>query len=61
MPIEYGPWGRVYDLFRRGQRILTWLQSFADASDAITWDLSVGSTVCRARQHAAGPASRANL
>ncbi|MFC5199837.1 transposase [Streptomyces kaempferi] len=20
MPVEYGPWGRVYDLFRRWQR-----------------------------------------
>ncbi|GAA2777744.1 hypothetical protein GCM10019017_23510 [Streptomyces showdoensis] len=58
--VEYGPWGRVYDLFRRWQRngtwqrILTRLQSLADAAGAIMWDLSVDSTVCRARQHAAG-------
>ncbi|WP_443044656.1 IS5 family transposase [Streptomyces sp. DHE17-7] len=60
VPVEYGPWGRVYDLFRRWQRngtwhrILTRLQSLADAKGAIVWDLSVDSTVCRAHQHAAG-------
>lgn len=36
-PAQYGPWGRIYDLFRRWQRdgiwhrILTSLQSLADA------------------------------
>ncbi|MFE7246186.1 transposase [Streptomyces sp. NPDC057580] len=46
VPVEYGPWGRVYDLFRRWQRngiwqrILTRLQSLADAKGVITWDLS---------------------
>ncbi|MFD4610296.1 IS5 family transposase [Streptomyces sp. NPDC058440] len=60
VPVEYGPWSRVYDLFRRwqrsgtGQRIVTQLQSLADARGAIVWDLSVDSTVCRAHQHAAG-------
>ncbi|MFE6272639.1 IS5 family transposase [Streptomyces goshikiensis] len=60
VPVEYGPWGRVYDLFRRWQRTGTWhgiltrLQSLADAKGAITWDLSVDSTVCRAHQHSAG-------
>ncbi|MFJ3229334.1 IS5 family transposase [Streptomyces sp. NPDC086783] len=34
-------------------RILTRLQSLADAKGAIVWDLSVNSTVCRAHQHAA--------
>ena len=40
VPVEYGPWGRVYDLFRRWQRagvwhrILTQLQSLADAASA---------------------------
>lgn len=59
-PPEYGPWGRIYDLFRRGQRNGTRrrgfgrLQSPADAKGAATWDLSVDSTVCRAHQHAAG-------
>ncbi|MCX4486633.1 IS5 family transposase [Streptomyces anulatus] len=64
MPVEQGPWGRVYDLFRRWQRdgtwqrILTRLQSLADAKGAIVWDLSVDSTVCRAHQHAAGARKR---
>ncbi|MFE0389628.1 IS5 family transposase [Streptomyces bungoensis] len=60
VPVKYGPWDRIYDLFRRWQRDGTWhrvltrLQSLADAKGAITWDLSVDSTVCRAHQHAAG-------
>ncbi|MEU6633332.1 IS5 family transposase [Streptomyces parvus] len=60
VPAEYGPWSRIYDLFRRWQRngtwqrILTRLQSLADAKGAITWDLNVDSTVCCAHQHAAG-------
>jgi transposase len=60
MPEQYGPWGRVYDLFRRWQRngnwqrIFTQLQARADANNLITWDLNVDSTVCRAHQHAAG-------
>ena len=60
IPTEYGPWNRAYDLFRRWQRngtwhrILTRLQSLADAKGAIVWDLSVDSTVCRAHQHAGG-------
>lgn len=64
VPERYGPWDRVYDLFRRWQRngtwkrILTQLQAQADAQDLITWDVSVDSTVCRAHQHAAGAAKR---
>ncbi|CQR65309.1 Transposase [Streptomyces leeuwenhoekii] len=60
LPAEYGPWGRVYDLFRRWQRNGTWrriftaLQAPADAKKLITWDINVGGTVCRAHQHAAG-------
>lgn len=67
VPAEYGPWGRVYDLFRRWQRngtwhqILTRLQSLADAKGAIVWDLSVDSTVCRAHQHAAGARKQGDL
>jgi transposase len=67
VPVEYGPWGRIYDLFRRWQRDGTWhrvltrLQSLADAKGAITWDLSVDSTVCRAHQHAAGARKRGDL
>ncbi|MGW2588623.1 IS5 family transposase [Streptomyces virginiae] len=60
VPERYGPWDRVYDLFRRWQRDGTWqwifeqLRADADAKGLITWDLSVDSTVCRAHQHAAG-------
>ncbi|MFE7113779.1 IS5 family transposase [Streptomyces sp. NPDC057575] len=60
LPAEYGPWGRVYDLFRRWQRDGTWhriftaLQAQADGKGLITWDINVDSTVCRAHQHAAG-------
>jgi transposase len=60
VPERYGPWDRVYDLFRRWQRNGTWhrileqLQADADAKGLITWDVSVDSTVCRAHQHAAG-------
>ncbi|MGW5736315.1 MULTISPECIES: IS5 family transposase [Streptomyces] len=64
VPERYGPWDRVYDLFRRWQRdgtwarILTRLQAEADAKNLITWEVSVDSTVCRAHQHAAGAAKR---
>jgi transposase len=48
VPERYGPWDRVYDLFRRWQRDGTWhhiaqLQSAADAKDLIIWDVSVDS------------------
>ena len=64
VPERYGPWDRVYDLFRRWQRNGTWhqvleqLQADADAKGLITWDVSVDSTVCRAHQHAAGARKR---
>ncbi|WP_202461527.1 IS5 family transposase [Streptomyces sp. SID8374] len=67
VPVEYGPWGRVYGLFRRWQRNGTWqrilirLQSLADAKGTIVWDLSVDSTVCRAHQHAAGGRRQGDL
>ncbi|MFJ5834604.1 IS5 family transposase [Streptomyces sp. NPDC093089] len=67
VPVEYGPWSRVYDLFRRWQRngtwrrILTRLHSLADMRGAIVWDLSVDSTACRAHQHAAGARMRGGL
>lgn len=67
VPVEYDPWGRIYDLFRRWQRNGTWhrvfsrLQSLADAKGAIVWDLSVDSTVCRAHQHAVGVRKRGYL
>ncbi len=64
MPERYGPWDRVYDLFRRWQqngtwaRILTQQQAEADAKGLITWEVNVDSTVCRAHQHAAGAVKR---
>ncbi|GGU15528.1 DDE transposase [Streptomyces lateritius] len=66
LPAEYGPWGRVYDLFRRWQRddwyrIFEQLQARADAKDLITWDINVDSTVCRAHQHAAGVRKKGEL
>ncbi|MFE0582543.1 hypothetical protein [Streptomyces sp. NPDC058874] len=67
MPVAYGPRSRIYDLFRRWQRSGTWhrimtrLQSLADAKGEITWDLSVDSTACRAHQHAAGARKRGDL
>ncbi|MBG0819340.1 IS5 family transposase [Planomonospora sp. ID91781] len=60
MPERYGPWQTVYGLFRRRQRagvwarIVTALQTRADATGLITWEVSVDSTICRAHQHAAG-------
>ncbi|MEU4781019.1 IS5 family transposase [Micromonospora sp. NPDC023633] len=67
VPERYGPWGRVYDLFRRWQRDGTWqrvftqLQSWADAEGLITWEINVDSTVNRAHQHAAGARKRGDL
>jgi transposase len=60
VPPRYGPWQTVYGLFRRWQRAGVWarivtdLQTRADAAGLITWDVNVDSTVCRAHQHAAG-------
>jgi transposase len=60
VPEFYGSWQAVYALFRRWQlsgawaRIVTALQSLADAAVLITWDVSVDSTIVRAHQHAAG-------
>ncbi|MFD0123125.1 transposase [Streptomyces virginiae] len=54
VPERYGPWGRVYDLFRRRRRDGTWaqiltpLQAAPDAKSLITWEIDVGSTVSRA-------------
>ncbi|MGW1003119.1 transposase [Streptomyces sp. NPDC002520] len=64
VPERYGPWARVYDLFRLWQRDGTWqrifagLQVQADAKKLITSDLNIDSTVCRAHRHAAGARER---
>ncbi|MFF0015713.1 transposase [Streptomyces sp. NPDC005374] len=67
LPSEYGPWQTVYGRYRRPQRDGTWsvlltgLQARADAAGLITWEADVDSTICRARQHAAGARREATL
>ncbi|MFJ6645927.1 transposase [Streptomyces sp. NPDC091290] len=67
VPVDHGPWGQIYNLFRRWQRSGTWhriltrLQTRADVKGAIVRDLSVDSTVCRAQQHAAGARKQGDL
>jgi transposase len=64
VPDRYGSWAAVYGLFRRWQRDGTWarmltaLQTLADAAGRIVWDVSVDSTIARAHQHAAGARKR---
>jgi transposase len=64
VPECYGSWQAVYGLFRRWQRagvwqkILTGLQSRADAAVLISWQVGVDSTIVRAHQHAAGAPRR---
>src|SRR5262249_44555749 len=59
VPACYGTWSAVYALFRRWQRDRTWarvltaLQARADAAGVGTWDVSGGSSVAPAHQHAA--------
>ncbi|TDB80582.1 transposase [Micromonospora sp. KC721] len=60
MPSVYPPWQTLYRWFRRWQRdgvwarILALLQARSDAVGLIGWTLSVGSTISRADQRAAG-------
>jgi len=60
VPDCYGHWRTVYGLYRRWQRNGTWarilsgLQTRADAAGLIGWDVSVDSTIVRAHQHAGG-------
>ncbi|MFG3702113.1 IS5 family transposase [Micromonospora sp. NPDC047620] len=67
VPPQYGSWSAAYAVFRRWQRDGTWqrvltaLQTIADAAGRITWDVSVDSTSARAHQHAAGARKRGNL
>lgn len=64
VPACYGSWQAVYGLFRRWQRAGAWqrlvtaLQTVADAAGLIGWQVSVDSTVVRAHQHAAGARTR---
>ncbi|HEX6339991.1 transposase [Umezawaea sp.] len=52
MPPRYGPWETAYGIFRAWQRDGVWaavLEKIQDRVDIITWDVSAGSTVRRAR------------
>ncbi|MFF3256257.1 transposase [Actinacidiphila glaucinigra] len=59
VPERYGPWGRVYDLFRRWQRDGTWqrvsdrLHARGEAKDVITWAPVVGADEKRVRRRIA--------
>ncbi|WP_373304308.1 IS5 family transposase [Streptomyces griseomycini] len=66
LPTRFGKWKAVYDRHRRwsadgtGERSLRAVQARADAEGRIGWSMvSVDSTSCRARQHAAGAHTRA--
>lgn len=60
VPARYGPWWRVYALFKPWQCAGIWaqiesqLQSQADAQGKLGWDLAVDSTTARAHVHAVG-------
>ncbi|MFF5712863.1 transposase [Streptomyces sp. NPDC012756] len=61
VPVEYGPWNRVYDLFRRWRRngsrhrILTRLQSLADAKGCLQLDRSDVSATPPPHTHSSQP------
>jgi transposase len=67
VPEAYAPWQTLYRWFRRWQRDGTWakilsrLQTRADAAGEIGWSVSVDSTVSRAHQHAAGARREGDL
>ncbi|WP_230471485.1 IS5 family transposase [Corynebacterium glutamicum] len=60
VPSRYGPWWRIYALFKSWQCSGLWaeieagLQSKADEQGKLGWDLAVDSTTARAHVHAAG-------
>lgn len=60
LPDRYRPWQTAYTRFRRWalngtfDRLLTALQSRADAAGAIDWLVAIDSTIVRAHQSAAG-------
>ena len=66
LPAEFGPWQTVWKRHHRfsldgtWDRVLTALQSTADADGAIDWRVSVDSTVARVHQHGA-TAARSQL
>jgi transposase len=60
VPPGYGPWQSVCELFRRWHCNGTWdalvtaPQALADAAGHVTREVSAGSAIARAHQHAAG-------
>ncbi len=66
LPAEFGPWQTVWKRHHRfsldgtWDRVLSALQSAADADGDIDWRLSVDSTVSRVHQHGA-TAARSQL
>lgn len=58
LPSEFGPWQTAWKRHRRFSQDGTWdrvhaeLLREADAAGALSWDVSVDSTVNRAHQHA---------
>lgn len=60
LPERFGPWKTVYERHRlwsadgTWERLLQQVQAEADAASEIDWDISAGSTIVRAHQHAAG-------
>jgi transposase len=60
LPSRYGPWQTCYERFVRWRRDGTWdrllthVQTKADAVGEVEWEVSVDDTVVRAHQHAAG-------
>uniref|UniRef100_UPI001EE43A82 IS5 family transposase n=1 Tax=Streptomyces sp. TR1341 TaxID=2601266 RepID=UPI001EE43A82 len=62
LPERFGSWKTVYERHRlwsadgTWERLLQPAQAAADAAGEIDWDISVGSTIVRAHQHAVGAA-----
>jgi transposase len=64
VPERYGPWQTSHARLLRWQRDGTWarilglVQQHSDAVGAVSWEVSVDSTIVRAHQHAAGARQR---
>ena len=65
LPERYGPWQTCYDRLVRWRRDGTWdrllahAQTKSDAVGEVEWEISLDSSVVRARQHAAGARKQA--
>lgn len=65
LPDRYGPWQTVYERFSLWEVDGTWakllkhVQVRDDAVGRVEWTVSIGSSVNRARQHAAGARKKA--